>query len=1133
MRYYARAAKSPIEKPDVAKTKKTASVAKKSSRATLSPSTQDNKPKKATTAKLTATKKTPASKEASTPLPASPSKAKSAKSLALEEIPKIKAKKTAAASNTKPVETEKVAPKPRGRPKRVLTEPVVEVVEVLKKAPKRAAKKLTAAIEPQQLEKIVPPKKTKKVASTIAKDKTVVPEPERDVAVEKPKRGRPKSKPVEEAKPMRSKSVPPPVTEAPDAASVKKRRARSSSVATVASVEEKPEVSATSRKRSKSEIMSEAPEVAPTDAEFVITDQLVELISSDMGRHATFVRNALELLLEGNTVPFITRYRKEMLGEMDETHLRYIHKQAIQYTALQQRKQTVLETIRTLNKLSPELEREILETTTMRHLEDLYAPYKPKKNSLADVAIAKGLLPVAEELLTRQFTDSEVTLLLESVIDPSKDLSSIEDILLGIQHIWAEKASDSVLVRDAIRPIYAEFGTLSVSENTSATRPSESVTSSFSPDRSKKSSPPRKRADTYAYYFNFSKPLSSLRSHNVMAINRGEREKFLKVKFSAPEPEILSAIANAFAKQFPRVDELLSQVVAEFATMDLVSRSAENSSPDLFPNIMSTLAGAPSRSNPKNIDEDFSDDDLSDDEDSLPQKKLAKGVSSASSDIMTLLKTSKSMAEGGKTQGVEASTNGGSIQTRLLRDSILDGFKRLLHPSMVKEVRNAVTEEAEAESIVTFGKNLKSLLLKPPVTGHVIMGIDPGFTHGCKTCVVDENGKVLETRVIYPFVGESRILEKLREFDQMIRKHQVTMVAIGNGTAHKQATEFVKMYKSRANSEIVWCLVDESGASVYSVSPEAQAEFPDLDPAGRGAASIARRTLDPMAEIVKIPTQSIGVGSYQHDVNQKELEKSLSSVVEDCVNYVGVNLNTASQPLLRRVSGINPSQAQNIVKYRDQHGGFVTRTQLVEVKGIGPRAYTQCAGFLRIPESPEPLDNTNIHPESYPPTKQLLKLLKFETTDIIQSNPELKAKLHSALNKVKIKDMAQQLQIGIPTLTDIIDNLKKPGRDPRASAQIVQLDNQISSFDELKVGMTLVGRIVNVTGFGAFVDVGIEHSGLVLPKDVIDPVTNLPVKSYLASVTPSYVGNFEVLAVDAPRQRFNLRLFLTDAANLM
>lgn len=829
--------------------------------------------------------------------------------------------------------------------------------------------------------------------------------------------------------------------------------------------------------------------------DFVINDALVSMLSADMKRSAQAVRNTLVLLKEGNTVPFITRYRKEMIGEMDETHVRNIHKVALQYTALQQRKVTVLETIKQKhpNQLTPELEQAILETTTMRHLEDLYAPYKPKKNSLADVAISKGLLSAAETLLSSLHTNEQLSQLLQPLLDPAKDLNSLDDILLGIQHIWAEKISDAVFVRDAVRPLYAEFGTISVTENTS-----HEATSSQNPQQ--RDLPSRKKSDTYAHYFDFSRPISALRSHNVMAINRGEREKFLKVKYTVPEPEVLTTIATTWVKNFPSLDALASAAVVEFSTANsedassAASQAISTSASQLIGNKLAEMVGPLRGISSTNLDDD----------------EIAPSTGRRSTTFNCEIN-----APIAKEQGMHYS---------LLRNSITDAFKRLLHPSLVKESRNAVTESAESDSIDIFSQNLKSLLLKPPVNNHVIMGIDPGFTHGCKTCTIDESGKVLETRVIFPLVGESRIMDKLREFDVMVRKHHVSLIAVGNGTAHKPTIEFVKRYRQVANSDIEWCLVDESGASVYSVSPEAQAEFPDLDPAGRGAASIARRTLDPMAEIVKIPTQSIGVGSYQHDVNQKELERSLSSVVEDCVNYVGVNLNTASQPLLRRISGLNPSQASSIVKHRNLNGSFTQRSQLLEVKGIGAKTYTQCAGFLRIPDSKEPLDNTNIHPESYPKVAELLKKLKFKTKDII--NASHKQKLDVALDGLNLETTSADLELGLPTLVDIIADLKKPGRDPRASAPIVQLDNQISSFDQLKPGMTLTGRVVNVTSWGAFVDVGIEHSGLVLPKDIIDPSTNLPVPKFYRAVSTGLVGQFEVTDIDHARQRYNLRIVL-------
>lgn len=1043
-------------------------------------------------------------------------------------------------------------PKPRGRPKKVVVDLTDDSeVAVPKAKSKKASSAKTSASkqvkddDDQSIEKSSGLRAKMSSASRIYGDAVMdIDEP---ITTATKKRGRPKSTTSSEVqKPSDSLDDFEPAT--------KKKAKRTTSKATSSSASLSSESSDVKEvkeraKPTRATKLSSDTSVLPEGDEFIINDQAINYISREMGRDFASVRNTMHLLRDGNTVPFITRYRKEMIGEMDETHVRNIHKLALQYTALQQRKLTVLETMKTKfpEQLTPELEREIIETTSMRHLEDLYAPYRPKKNSLADVAISKGLAEIAEKLLKHAHSDKELKQELSKLIDPAKSLNNIADVALGIQHIWAEKISDSVNVRNAIRPIYAEFGTLAVSENTSRTSEDSGsrggratkggATKGKDETGHKKDIPSRKRADTYAYYFNFSKPISALRSHNVMAINRGEREKFLKVKFSAPDPDIVAAITETFAKDQKNIYSLFQLILADLTSTPEIPGSSTSVGRITPNNILATLVSSAPKPKKLKLDEEEEEYELTEEDDEYWDATATSQHSKAKTNL-------KSHGQSNNTIFGDRSSvaNAGEFSSHcaLLRDSILDSFKRLLHPSMSNEARSSVTEAAEADSIATFGRNLKALLLKSPVSGHIILGLDPGYTHGCKTCIIDENGKVLETRVIFPFAGESKIMDKLREFDSMIRRHNVSLVAIGNGTAHRETVDFVKRYKKEANSELLWCLVDESGASVYSVSPEAQAELPHLDPAGRGAASIARRTLDPMAEIVKIPTQSIGVGSYQHDVNQKELERSLSSVVEDCVNYVGVNLNTASQPLLRRVSGLTSVQAQNIVAWRDTNGGFKSRDQLLGVKGVGPKTYTQCAGFLRIPDSTEPLDNTGIHPESYRQAAALLKSLNFAKKDIIvtsssslDASPDSKGskltkrqKLEQALDKVDLQIVAKDLGLGLPTLSDMIEDLKKPGRDPRATAEIVQLDNQIATFSELKVGMSLLGRVVNVTGFGAFVDVGIEHSGLVIPKDIIDPKTNLPVNAANLTITPGYVGTFEVLSVDMERRRYGLRLFL-------
>lgn len=675
------------------------------------------------------------------------------------------------------------------------------------------------------------------------------------------------------------------------------------------------------------------------------------LIANTIARELTItprqVADTIGLLDEGNTIPFIARYRKEVTGGLDEVQLRQIQHRLEYLRHLVERKAAVLKSIAEQEKLTPELEASITAATTLQQVEDLYLPYKPKRRTRAMIARERGLEPLANVLLDPPALQGELLALAATFV--SDEVPDVEAALAGARDIVAEVVSEDAQVRAVVRTKTLNQGLVTVK------------LAAADADPGKK----------YEMYHDFAALLKDLPAHQLLAINRGEKEGALKVRVDGPDAQILADIGRRY-----------------------------------IPNRRSPVA-------------------------------------------------------------VQVAT------------AIDDGYARLIQPSIERELRSTLTETSDDHAIATFTTNLRSLLLQPPLRRKRVMGIDPGFRTGCKVAIVDETGKYLAHFTIYPHEPQRQWSEAKRLLASAVSGAQIDVVAIGNGTASRESEQLVaevigELAESPARRDVAYALVNEAGASVYSASPLARAEFPDLDVSVRGAISIARRLQDPLSELVKIDAQSIGVGLYQHDVDQKKLQESLDAVVEDAVNLVGVDVNTASPALLRYVAGIGKKLAQNIVEHRDQHGPFQSRADIKKVKGLGPKAFEQAAGFLRVPDGKNPLDNTAIHPESYTVVRDLLELMGvgIKARDL----PGLVSRFRQ---QNTLEDLAEVLGIGVPTLTDIFDALVKPGRDPRDDLPPPLLRHDVLSIDDLHEGMTLRGTVRNVVDFGAFVDIGVKHDGLV------------------------------------------------------
>ena len=701
---------------------------------------------------------------------------------------------------------------------------------------------------------------------------------------------------------------------------------------------------------------------------------IAEILSQELKQKQEYVENVIRLIDEGNTIPFIARYRKEMHGAMDDTTLRNLETRLTYLRNLEQRRDEVKKSIENQGKLTQELIDAIDAAQTMTEVEDLYRPYKQKRRTRGSIAREKRLAPLAEAIFAQDGQDPQA--LARDYINEELGVATIEDALAGANDIIAEDLSDNADIRKALRELVMRRGSLVCKAEDSE---AESV---------------------YTLYYDFNQPISRLLDHQILAINRGEKEGILKVSVALPGNEGAALVCRAALK---------------------------------------------------------------------PQMNISAFVRAAAE----------------------------------------DSYERLIFPSIQREIRNELTDQASQGAIRNFALNLKPLLMQPPVKGFVTMGLDPGYRNGCKVAVVDATGKVLDTAVVYPTFSERKKQEAIATLSGLMRRHGVKHIAIGNGTASRE-TEAMAVEMLRAFPEASYAIVNEAGASVYSASPLAAEEFPNYDVNLRSAVSIARRLQDPLAELVKIDPKAIGVGQYQHDCPQKELDAALGAVVEDCVNAVGVDVNTASRSLLEQVSGLNSTTAKNIVTYREENGPFTGRSQLKKVPKLGPKAFEQCAGFLRIPESKEVLDNTGVHPESYPAAKALLKLL--DGTD--------RASLPQQLAAYGATKAAEQCGVGEPTLVDIAKELSKPGRDPRDELPAPILRKDVLEMKDLKPGMELTGTVRNVIDFGVFVDIGVHQDGLVH----ISEVANRRLRHPSEAVKVGDVVKVVVLSVDEKRHRISLSM---------
>ena len=693
------------------------------------------------------------------------------------------------------------------------------------------------------------------------------------------------------------------------------------------------------------------------------------------------VENAIKLIDEGNTIPFIARYRKEQTGEMSDEQLRDMFERLTYLRNLEKRKEEVVRLIDEQGKLTEELQAEIEKSETMTEVEDLYRPYKQKKRTRATIAKEKGLEPLALLIYAQESTDA-IDELAAQFIDAEKGVETIEDAKKGAMDIIAEMISDVAEYRKNIRQLIYKVG-LIVSK---ASKEEKSV---------------------YDMYYDYSEAVAKIPSHRILAINRGEKEEFLKVKIDGTDEEIISYLIKETIKPNSAYEEILTETVE-------------------------------------------------------------------------------------------------------------DSYKRLIKPSVENEVRNELTEKAEEQAIKVFGQNGKKLLLQPPLRNLTVMGFDPAYRTGCKIAVIDDTGKLLATTTVYPTEPQNDVTGAKKKLLELINQFNINMIAIGNGTASRESEMFVAEMIKEVKHEIYYAIVSEAGASVYSASKLATEEYPDINVSLRGAISIARRLQDPLAELVKIDPKSIGVGQYQHDVNQSKLEESLNGVVEDAVNSVGVDLNTATPSLLKYVSGISKAVANNIVKYRDEKGKIKNRKELLKVSKLGPAAFTQCAGFLRIVDGDNPLDNTSVHPESYEAAENILEKIGFKVSELSTNLTEIKMKLRT----VNAEQLANELSIGVPTVTDIIKELQKPGRDPRDEMPKPVLRSDVLKFEDLKEGMILTGTVRNVIDFGAFVDIGVKHDGLVHISEMSDKY----IKNPMDVVSVGDIVKVRVIKIDTEKMKVGLSM---------
>ena len=705
---------------------------------------------------------------------------------------------------------------------------------------------------------------------------------------------------------------------------------------------------------------------------------IAEILAQELGQKLEYVENVVRLIDEGNTIPFIARYRKEMHGAMDDTTLRALETRLTYLRNLQDRRDEVKKAIENQGKLTPELSAAIDAAGTMTEVEDLYRPYKQKRRTRGSIAREKGLEPLAEAIFAQDGRDPQA--LAQDYIDPEKGVNTAEEALQGANDIIAENLSDDADIRKALRQLVMRRGTFTC-----------------------KAAEDAEEDGVYRLYYDFCQPIPRLLDHQILAINRGEKEGILKPAVTLTGNEGAALVCRAALKPTAQV-------------------------------------------------------------------------------------------------------------SAFVRTAAEDAYDRLIFPAIQREVRNELSDRAYAGAIANFALNLKPLLMQPPVKGFVTMGLDPGYRNGCKVAVVDATGKVLDTAVVYPTFSERKKQEAITILSGLMRRHGVRHIAIGNGTASRE-TEAMAVEMLRAFPEASYAIVNEAGASVYSASPLAAEEFPEYDVNLRSAVSIARRLQDPLAELVKIDPKAIGVGQYQHDCPQKELDAALGGVVEDCVNNVGVDANTASRSLLQQVSGLTAVTAKNIVAYREENGPFTSRTQLKKVPKLGPKAFEQCAGFLRIPESKEVLDNTGVHPESYPAAKALLELLGVKKGESLTG-------LDEKLAAYGLGKAAAACGVGEPTLADIAKELAKPGRDPRDELPAPVLRKDVLEMKDLKPGMELTGTVRNVIDFGVFVDIGVHQDGLVH----ISEVCNKRLRHPSEMVKVGDIVKVVVLGVDEKRHRISLSM---------
>lgn len=709
---------------------------------------------------------------------------------------------------------------------------------------------------------------------------------------------------------------------------------------------------------------------------------IIKILQEELSISRNQVEETIRLIDEGNTIPFIARYRKEVTGSLNDEVLRNLDERLRYLRNLEERKQQVLSSIREQEKLTPELEKKIIEAQTLVAVEDLYRPYKLKRRTRATIAKEKGLEPLAD-LIILQMTKTPLLESASDYVSEEKGVATAQEAIDGAKDILAERISDQAEYRTYIRNATMNQGSL-----ISAAKDEEAES-------------------VYEMYYNYEEPLKKAAGHRILAINRGEKEKVLTVKVAAPE-----------------------EVILRFLEKQVIIRDNPVTSP-------------------------------------------------------------------------------------ILKEVVKDSYDRLIAPAIEREIRSDLTETAENGAIRVFGKNLEQLLMQPPIVGRVVLGWDPAFRTGCKLAVVDETGKVLDTVVIYPTAPQNKVEEAKSVLKKLIKKYGISLISVGNGTASRESEAIIVELLKEMPEPVQYIIVNEAGASVYSASKLATEEFPNFDVGQRSAASIARRLQDPLAELVKIDPKSIGVGQYQHDMNQKHLSEALQGVVEDSVNKVGVDLNTASASLLEYISGISKPIAKNIVVYREENGAFESRSQLLKVAKLGPKAFEQCAGFMRIQGGKNPLDLTSVHPESYDAAKKLLKKLGYEAKELMNGGLNgISKKIHN------YKELAEELEIGEITLRDIVKELEKPARDPRDEMPKPILRTDVMEMKDLQPGMVLKGTVRNVIDFGAFVDIGVHQDGLVHISQISDKFIKHP----LEAVSVGDIVEVKVISVDVPKKRIALTM---------